>query len=344
MSAMDLKGIAWVGNIYNKFEAMCLEVEETMYQDTAKYVESQVQTVGASVKRFYSDVMQDLLPPSCTDPEKVGDTDYSLNACADIETHKKSMSFIRKDNSIVDDLSTEGCKKDSENLNRFQENKSYRRSNAGIKRISKRDNYSLSDKSTSKNLKIDNRSVARDEITVSNSKEEEKKCNAITEANAPLKDYRYDLNPLEDSGENKETRLTDVNSNETCTNRELVSQSETNSDHSGDEEVIISHSDLVEDDNAKEPILKETKEEKSKLEETCVLVDGERLSFISQTQAKNQSYKKKFRKAFLLKLGSGRKQEYEQLTAQYREAAAAPLSTELRTANPSPSELEWELL
>lgn len=68
---MDVKGITWVGNVYQKFEAMCLEVEEIMYQDTVKYVENQVQTVGTSVKRFYSDVMQDLLPPSSQDSEKV---------------------------------------------------------------------------------------------------------------------------------------------------------------------------------------------------------------------------------------------------------------------------------
>ena len=29
---MDVKGITWVGNVYQKFEAMCLEVEEVMYQ------------------------------------------------------------------------------------------------------------------------------------------------------------------------------------------------------------------------------------------------------------------------------------------------------------------------
>ncbi|XP_057956324.1 uncharacterized protein LOC131149681 isoform X2 [Malania oleifera] len=66
---MDFKGINWVGNLYQKFEAMCLEVEETMYQDTVKYVENQVNTVGASVKKFYSDVMQDLSPCS-VDPVK----------------------------------------------------------------------------------------------------------------------------------------------------------------------------------------------------------------------------------------------------------------------------------
>ena len=29
---MDVKGLAWIGNIYDKFEAMCLEMEEVMYQ------------------------------------------------------------------------------------------------------------------------------------------------------------------------------------------------------------------------------------------------------------------------------------------------------------------------
>ncbi|EOA27143.1 hypothetical protein CARUB_v10023243mg, partial [Capsella rubella] len=65
---MDFKGIKWVGNVYQKFEAMCLEVEEIIVQDTAKYVENQVHTVGNSVKKFCSDVVQDLLP----DDDSVG--------------------------------------------------------------------------------------------------------------------------------------------------------------------------------------------------------------------------------------------------------------------------------
>ncbi|KAL6553810.1 hypothetical protein OROMI_019483 [Orobanche minor] len=76
---MDFKGIAWAGNIYQKFETMCLEVEEVMYEDTIKYVENQVQKVGVSVKKFYSEVMQDLLPPSCVDPLKVAAGDSSLD-------------------------------------------------------------------------------------------------------------------------------------------------------------------------------------------------------------------------------------------------------------------------
>lgn len=71
MIIMDFKGVTWVGNVYQKFEAMCLEVEEIIVQDTVKYVENQVQTVGASVKKFYADVVQDLRPPLSVDPIKV---------------------------------------------------------------------------------------------------------------------------------------------------------------------------------------------------------------------------------------------------------------------------------
>ncbi|KAE8689237.1 Adaptin ear-binding coat-associated protein 1 NECAP-1 isoform 1 [Hibiscus syriacus] len=74
MITMDLEGITWVGHVYQEFESMCLEAEEVMYKDTVKYVEDQVQTVGASVKKFYADVMQDmvqdLLLPSSLEPKE----------------------------------------------------------------------------------------------------------------------------------------------------------------------------------------------------------------------------------------------------------------------------------
>ncbi|KAK3446148.1 hypothetical protein EUGRSUZ_A01904 [Eucalyptus grandis] len=87
---MDVKGITWVGNIYQKFEAMCLEVEEIMYQDTVKFVENQVQTVGASVKKFYSEVVEDVLPPSSVDPDKVTAPEFSVVKCNDVQVSKKA--------------------------------------------------------------------------------------------------------------------------------------------------------------------------------------------------------------------------------------------------------------
>ncbi|KAJ4849272.1 hypothetical protein Tsubulata_018529 [Turnera subulata] len=93
---MDMKGITWIGNFYQKFEAMCLEVEEIMYEDTVKYVENQMQTVGDSVKRFYSDVMEDFLPPSPMDPEKGAFSYLAVEPYADIGHSSKPKPKIGK--------------------------------------------------------------------------------------------------------------------------------------------------------------------------------------------------------------------------------------------------------
>ncbi|KAL3849270.1 hypothetical protein ACJIZ3_011152 [Penstemon smallii] len=61
---LKIKGKSWVGNIYNQFESICQDVDGFMTKDSVKYVENQVQSVGVSVKRFYSNVVQDILPPS----------------------------------------------------------------------------------------------------------------------------------------------------------------------------------------------------------------------------------------------------------------------------------------
>ncbi|XP_050370100.1 uncharacterized protein LOC126788172 [Argentina anserina] len=53
------KGPKWMGNIYQKFEAICQEVDDIVKQDTIKYVENQMQSVGKNVKKLCSD----LLPP-----------------------------------------------------------------------------------------------------------------------------------------------------------------------------------------------------------------------------------------------------------------------------------------
>ena len=61
MDFKKLKSMNWVGNIYQKFETIRQEADGIVNQDTIKYVENQVQTVGKSVKKFSSTV-QDLLP------------------------------------------------------------------------------------------------------------------------------------------------------------------------------------------------------------------------------------------------------------------------------------------
>lgn len=116
MIIMDVKGITWVGNVYQKFEAMCLEVEEVMYQDTVKYVENQVQTVGASVKKFYSDVMQDLLPPISQDSEKVSPCGFTGKQDSDDGISKKSnVTKKAKPARADDELLTRTLKVTSDN-------------------------------------------------------------------------------------------------------------------------------------------------------------------------------------------------------------------------------------
>ncbi|KAL3632760.1 hypothetical protein CASFOL_025744 [Castilleja foliolosa] len=94
---MDFKGLSWAGNIYQKFETMCLEVEEVMYEDTVKYLENQAQKVGGSVKKFYSEVMQDLGSISCVDSVKVAESNKPKPVMLD------SLEELRKKKTKKDD-------------------------------------------------------------------------------------------------------------------------------------------------------------------------------------------------------------------------------------------------
>ncbi|RVX09230.1 hypothetical protein CK203_015466 [Vitis vinifera] len=101
---MDFKGITWVGNMYQKFETICLEVEDIMYQDTVKYfenhvkyVEDQVETVGESVKKFCSEIVQDLLLP---DSLEVTDSNLSLDQHDNVKLCKKPKVGIKEEAKV----------------------------------------------------------------------------------------------------------------------------------------------------------------------------------------------------------------------------------------------------
>ncbi|CAA7050235.1 unnamed protein product [Microthlaspi erraticum] len=100
---MDFKGMRWVGNVYQKFEAMCLEVEEIIVQDTAKYVENQVLTVGNTVKKFCSDVVQDLRTDESLSSEKPSPVPVAmLHEYAPVCSFKKKReSLNRKGRDVV---------------------------------------------------------------------------------------------------------------------------------------------------------------------------------------------------------------------------------------------------
>lgn len=61
-----------------------------------------MHTVGASVKRFYSDVIDDLLPPSSLDPEKASPCGYAVKQDSDDGVCRKPNAIKKKKPVKVD--------------------------------------------------------------------------------------------------------------------------------------------------------------------------------------------------------------------------------------------------
>ncbi|XP_055801126.1 uncharacterized protein LOC129870379 isoform X2 [Solanum dulcamara] len=355
---MDMKGISWVGDIYQKFEAMCLEMEDAMYQDTARYVENQVQTVGASVKRFYSDVVLDLHPQFNIDPVKVAAADLSLNPYAHTEISKKLKAKLKGghprgiNKELIDDTQVIKGKSKSGGV--------YRRQNIGIKEIV-RDNHPPSKKSValclvsgdaiklSSDAKVRGGfEVASDRMTMMSplvsviepdSAEAGKEVsNHIVNTNVPSAGISVNAAASDTSlsvdcvGKNQ----TDLGN--TSSVGDLQSDSHDKGTHkelAGETALKISSN--THDNNVASEEINESKErsdrfcsatpekydliesdveivdhyDESKLEETCVLVEVDRLH-VPQDSVKRKSYKKKLRQVFSSKKKSTSK-EYEKL-------------------------------
>ncbi|XP_011002526.1 PREDICTED: uncharacterized protein LOC105109499 isoform X2 [Populus euphratica] len=103
MTIMDLKGITWVGDSYLKFEARLLEVEEIMRVEAVKYVENQMQTVSNNVRKFYSDVMQDLCSPDSEDPANGAVSKFPVDSAADVGIYMKPEDGMEEKCGKADD-------------------------------------------------------------------------------------------------------------------------------------------------------------------------------------------------------------------------------------------------
>ncbi|PIN20871.1 hypothetical protein CDL12_06427 [Handroanthus impetiginosus] len=96
---LKLKGKSWAGNIYHRFESICQDVDGFMSKDTVKFVENQVQIVGTSVKRFYSNVVQDVIPLSGDKlEEQSADGEQAEN-----QDHVNSITGIRTQPTCVNE-------------------------------------------------------------------------------------------------------------------------------------------------------------------------------------------------------------------------------------------------
>ncbi|CAH1418928.1 unnamed protein product [Lactuca virosa] len=376
MDSMDVKGIAWVGNIYQKFEAMCLEVEEAMCQETAKYVENQVQTVGASMKKFCSDVMQDLLPPSSKDLSKVASAELLLNPYLEFGIHMKPISTFKEDVLIKDQdpipVHVKGIYEDKNGISEDKLNSS----NDAWEDWSF--NWDISDQDEAKCVEASNEDIIELETRGG---QEGQICNLVKGASPTLttkfaKSSRKGVKRSKCISSNNIIRTEHTNT-ATCESSELeVSEAHSNTSSGGDvshsdpcensshptvsantqcgqsvdDELLQSHTgssasahhdhpDLEQEDNTTTGDIYVSE---SGFEETCVLVDGNDYHHpipipINHNEQTRCSYKKKIQGAFSLKKKSARKQEYKQL--QYD-------NNLMFSDNKKPNSIdsEWELL
>ncbi|CDP15912.1 unnamed protein product [Coffea canephora] len=393
---MDLKGLAWIGNIYDKFEAMCLEMEEVMYEDAVKYVENQVQTVGASVKRFYSEVMKDLHSDSYVDPVKVAAADLSLNPYA----HSK---MILKANAKKDGRDTNWELSDeSKVISGKSKTGLYRRPVASRKSNSMVNfmppvtgpvapfSENLRNLSSFSQMKkscqmasgcvdvLSSPAGAEERSRIAN----EKLCKPMDDTSLPMSRASFNspataaktIVSVVSAEQKQADSPSDGLSSEssavgTCTNSTVVSQTQktiatgTDSIKSVEEEVFMAHQERLDDysvnaaknDDTVDPeveIIEPFNE--SKLEETCVLVEGDQPHFLPQGKGNHKSYKKKLREAFSSRMRLNKK-EYEQLAARYTEQSSnqegaeramtdRPAESNTKSFPVHSSETEWELV
>nr|GMD31859.1 uncharacterized protein LOC109155713 [Ipomoea batatas] len=380
---MDLKAISWVGNIYQKFEAMCLEVEEVMYQDTVDYVENQVQTVGASMKKFYSEIMQDLHPESYVDPVKVAAADLSLNPYAHHEIEKKLKASLKEHSRGVDMKFTE----DTEVIKgKSKHGGIYKRRSVGNRKNAK-DNHPplrmylpVTRKSSASGIR-EGYEMASDRMDVTSHL-------ASAKGYASREMVNEICDPKSDTNMHTTSRAIDNAVSDTALNDEYAEQKQdpgctspfggsssgsSGTPHGHLTDGSISHTgdstinngsaersenhdfDVLKASDVLEQEVEVDHDVESRLEETCVLVEGDKL-LAPQDPVKHKSYKKKIREGFSSRMRLTRK-EYENLATRYENqpsnrdseekevppALGMKASTKVSSASDFPDS-EWELL
>ncbi|KAL8197709.1 hypothetical protein R6Q57_024243 [Mikania cordata] len=334
MDSMDLKGIAWVGHIYQKFEAMCLEIEEAMCQETAKYVENQVQTVGAGMKRFCSDVMQDMIPPSSKDLSKVASADLILNPYLEFEIHKKPISNIKENAINIKPVCVKGISEDK---------KSNSSNDDWVDWSAASFNWEINDKDEENCDILSMKALNKTPVTTVSTKSSVKVVNrsrCISSSNI-LRAERTDTCDR--------SQLVSQEVSQATSNKLSSQSSDGDGSHTGKfvnfwlptiahlpvcnfnmpQNFIGRLADCNPDlgKEAKNDVSIQSMEPfshefETNFEETCVLVDGNDCRPDDYNEEIRRSYKKKIQKAFSLKKKSARKQEYKQLAGQYSIANA----------------------
>ncbi|KAM7274537.1 hypothetical protein ACFE04_016403 [Oxalis oulophora] len=316
---MDLQGITWVGHMYQKFETMCLEVEEVMYQDTIKFVENQVQTVSTNVKRFYSDVLEDLADPSIDEPVKLAVSDKFPKVVSKAEPKKGDVGGVIKNSKQVGidkktnqkpSLNQISCTDNMSQPSVVTMEKHFRRESS----LSEMPNEKLEGEhnlrtaspvsSEFTGLGLDSVRESCDEIN-----------NALSDAQSPRMIG------------NEETKMALFSS----------SSSLAESYEQPDERTLDMMSSAVLDMEAAREF------DQLDVEESCHIVNGAELPIIPQKEKKNKAYKMRIRDAISSRMRSTREKEYKQLAISFGEHGKSKQVTEDHSRSII-CETEWEIL
>ncbi|KAL8140423.1 hypothetical protein V2J09_006444 [Rumex salicifolius] len=349
MTTMDVKAISWVGDMYQKFEAMCVEVEENVYQDSFKYVENQVKTVGICVKRFYSDVVQDLLPVSSDDSLKPENSGLKLvhyandGICNKSDVDVKSKQ-VKSENVVLSRDSHLSSQLDEKVDNRLS---------SGSYNLSSLCQMPPKESTAVECLSLHEQQRATEELCLCNNDKSEKKFGPSDLSDPEFVDPRLALVSNDGESTSGVGNMSDGTAECLATSNTSISNSavweefgnedkERMSDAVSDEPVW---DDFEIDDVDKEAFQSSEQLSKVKLDESCVLVDAyEHFSF-PHLDGKQRSYKKKITDVFHLRRWSSSKNLKEGTIREISVSASSLLESD-KTNNLQSSSLEsgWEIL
>ncbi|KAL5055072.1 hypothetical protein RYX36_035754 [Vicia faba] len=328
MTTMDVKGMNWVGNMYQKFENMCLEAEDLMYEDTVEYIENQVQTVGESVKKLYSDIMRDLIP---------------------------SLSCILDENDDDSELSIDRRTADSRFGKKQVQNFMERSAKANTKQTTEHRRIGLNVDKNGIHAAAYDRTGKTGALFTSSSRKPVKKSNIVSRSKHHIgsmdvkSNLGFDVNKV-----NEKPVATKIFNEISSAGTDTCIPSECSEISNEDQNHLASVSKTASDEEKQigtrscdDQSHKTMQEEDVKLEETCVMVTSDDLELVPKEIDNLKANKKTMRKGkgFSLSKKSARKQEYKELALWHgkSEKVEGDLMKNLdETCNVS--EPEWELL
>lgn len=364
MITMDVKGITWVGNMYQKFENMFMEAEDVMYEDTVKYIENQMQAVGESVKKLYSDIIGDLVPldekASIELPIDKGDAEFCKKPFQVYkERHVKADTKPTTENSRIDhgvdddatlaasydQTSEAGASSMSSLRNSVKESNFSSPSRQYIRRMNVKSNLGVDQYPRNKKMaatKISNETTlaetdaCRTSQSCEISKENENQNYGISASKPASAEMARLASETDCSNENENASIKQFPSVPI-----LVKSAEEKPIDPGSSSPSGPFEEPVEQG------LITMQQDHLKLEEACVMVNGD--------QIKLPPKKKKMRQAFSLSKKSARKQEYKELAAWHLKSEKVngdgmenldPTipQDQKKLLLPGISESEWELL